>query len=450
MAPFEPEGVYCNIPYRVLPDSSIEAMMPGGLVKFKNMDQFLTASGSATATNVERSVVSYDFLGTPDGRNSNIPSSLRPHDFYAILQEAIKTAEHNSSQLRALVYDRARFNLKRDILYGHSSMGLAELVQQIKDFELAVARIEANALDDQPNPLAQTQPPDMAHIMSSNKVEVLPARRTGPHYAELKPIQWTDDFPRTRWPEEFLRYLRSVNRFIGFALLGMAVIGAIVIVVTLWPLPKASRQIEMTNRSPQVSGPAVKQSGPNESGLASVETSPRLPFPLPTSFGIYVLNDNKLVELEALPINVPDPRVALSAEIKNPSTVTISDHKPAFILFRRDLLNNAPQKVILRVVARMARETKIVNGKPVVTKIEGAWRIRDVSHELKISPIPGQREMVMARLDEGVSLPAGRFALVVNRLGYDFTIDGPAQAPESCLEGFEAATGTVFTQCRTP
>ena len=162
MAPFEPEGVYCNIPYRVLPDSSIEAMMPGGLVKFKNMDQFLAASGSATATNVERSVVSYDFLATKDGRNSNVPSPMRPLDFYSILQEAIKTAEHNSSQLRALVYDRARFNLKRDILYGHSSMGLAELVQQIKDFELAVARIEANAVDDQPNPPAQTESPDTA------------------------------------------------------------------------------------------------------------------------------------------------------------------------------------------------------------------------------------------------------------------------------------------------
>jgi hypothetical protein len=58
--------------------------------------------------------------------------------------------------------------------------------------------------------------------------------------------------------------------------------------------------------------------------------------------------------------------------------------------------------------------------------------------------------MVIARLDDGVSLPAGRFALVVNRLGYDFTIDGPMQAPEFCLEGFETANGSVFTQCRAP
>ena len=451
MTPFEPEGVYCSIPYRVLPDNSIEAMMPGGLVKFKNMDLFLASSGSATAgTNVERSILARDFLENTDKQNSNVPAPMRPLDFYSILQEAIKTAKHNSSQLRALVYERARFNLKRDILYGHSSMGLAELVQHIKDFELAVARIEANAEDDQPSPPQQTEWPDTTEVNSSNAVEILPAMRTAPRYAELSPIRWSDNFQHVRWPEEFLRYVRSANRFIGFALLGMAFVGAIVIVVTLWPLPKASRQFETANKIPQAGETAVKQSSPNESGLASVETSPRLPFPLPTSFGIYVLNDNKLVELEALPINVPDPRVALSAEIKNPSTVTISDHKPAFILFRRDLLNNAPQKVILRVVARMARETKIVNGKPVITKIEGSWRIRDISHELKISPIAGQREMVMARLDDEVSLPAGRFALVVNRLGYDFTIDGPEQAPESCLEGFEAATGTVFTQCRTP
>jgi hypothetical protein len=239
--------------------------------------------------------------------------------------------------------------------------------------------------------------------------------------------------------------VRSANRFIGFAFLGIVFVSAIVIAATLWRSPKVSREIEMTNKLPQAEDTAVAQS----KAPPPIETSPKLPFPLPTSFGIYVLNDNKLTELETLPINVPDPRVALSAEIKNPSTVTISDHKPAFILFRRELLNNAP-KVILRVIARMTQETKIVNGKPVIAKVEGSWRVRDISRELKISPIAGQREMLIARLDDGVSLPAGRFALVVNRLGYDFTIDGPMQAPEFCLEGFDTANGTVFTQCRAP
>src|SRR5262245_30826960 len=451
MAPFKPEAVYSSIPYRVLPDSSIEAMMPGGLVKFKNLHLFLAAAGSGPAnTEVGRSIGSHDLSQKTDRWNSNVPAPARPLDYYSILQEAIKTAKHNSSQLRALVYDRARFNLKRDILYGHPSMGLADLVQQVRDFELAVARIEANAVDDQLN-RAEPERAEAPLARSSNEIEILPAERTTSRYAQLGPIKWTDNLNYVRWPDEFLHYVRSVNRFIGFAFLGIVFVSAIVIAATLWRSPKVSREIETTHKLPQAEDAAVAQSSLNDKKAPPpIENSPKLPFPLPTSFGIYVLNDNKLTELETLPINVPDPRVALSAEIKNPSTVTISDHKPAFILFRRELLNNAPQKVILRVIARMTQETKIVNGKPVIGKVEGSWRVRDISRELKISPIAGQREMLIARLDDGVSLPAGRFALVVNRLGYDFTIDGPMQAPEFCLEGFETANGTVFTQCRAP
>jgi hypothetical protein len=465
MATFEPEAVYSSIPYRVLPDSSIEAMMPGGLVKFRNLDLFLAAAGGRPAdANGGRSSGSDDLLQGADSWSPNLPAPTRPLDYYSILQEAIKTAKHNSSQLRALVYDRARFSLKRDILYGHPSMGLAELVQQVRDFELAVARIEANAVDDQPSPIEQFEPlepslaasSEMSSAASNNDIEILPATRTTARYAQLNPIQWTDNLQNVRWPDEFLSYMRSANRFIGFALLGMAFVGAIVIAVALWPPARGSRPIETADKSPQAGNVVSEQSKPSErnssseSRSASVEAAPKPPFPLPTSFGIYALNNNKLVELEALPISVPDPRVALSAEIKSPSAITISDHKPAFILFRRDLLNNAPQKVILRVVARMTRETKIANGKPAISNIEGTWRVRDISRELKISPIAGQREMLIARLDDDVSLPAGRFALVVNRLGYDFTIDGPVQAPEFCLEGFETANGTVFTQCRTP
>ena len=162
------------------------------------------------------------------------------------------------------------------------------------------------------------------------------------------------------------------------------------------------------------------------------------------------LSDNKLTELEPLPISIPDARIALSAEIDKPSATTISDERPAFILFRRDLLNNVPQKIMLRVIAHMARETKIVGGKAGTTNIDGAWRIRNISRELKISPIPGQREMVIARLDGDVPLATGRYALVLNRTGYDFAVKGTVQSPEFCLEKFETSSGSLFNQCRTP
>jgi len=41
---FEAEGVLAGIPYRVTQGGVVEAMMPGGLVRFNNMDQFRAAS----------------------------------------------------------------------------------------------------------------------------------------------------------------------------------------------------------------------------------------------------------------------------------------------------------------------------------------------------------------------------------------------------------------------
>ena len=98
----------------------------------------------------------------------------------------------------------------------------------------------------------------------------------------------------------------------------------------------------------------------------------------------------------------------------------------------------------------MARQTKIVDGKARTTNIEGAWRIRNISLDLKLSPVPGQREMLIARIDNDHSLAGGRYALVLNRTGYDFAIGGTEQSPAFCLEGFETASGSVFNQCRTP
>jgi hypothetical protein len=37
---FEPTGVYSRIPYRTLPDGSVEAMFSGGMVTFLDLDQF--------------------------------------------------------------------------------------------------------------------------------------------------------------------------------------------------------------------------------------------------------------------------------------------------------------------------------------------------------------------------------------------------------------------------
>ena len=56
--------------------------------------------------------------------------------------------------------------------------------------------------------------------------------------------------------------------------------------------------------------------------------------------------------------------------------------------------------------------------------------------------------MVMARSEDDQSLAAGRYALVVNGFGYDFTIEGPIKSTAHCLDSFEALNGTVFSECK--
>ena len=148
-SPFEADGVYNGVPYRVLPDCSIEAMMPAGLVKFKDMDQLIASSHRAFAGH---SNARSDLLPVLDGRSEN--GLTTPSDYYSILMRAIDAAKQNSAELRHLVYERARFNMKRDFLFGSSDMPLADVVRHVKAFEAAVAHIEATASDDRPKAYA--------------------------------------------------------------------------------------------------------------------------------------------------------------------------------------------------------------------------------------------------------------------------------------------------------
>ena len=146
--PFKSDSAYGGIPYRVLKDASVEALMPNGrIANFSTVEQFLAAANEEPkASNPAGPITTLDSAGQ---WTKNLPASAQPLDYYSILQDTIKNTQNNSTQLRQLIYERARFNFKRDILFGHSTLGLADLVRHVNDFELAVARIEANATGEQ-------------------------------------------------------------------------------------------------------------------------------------------------------------------------------------------------------------------------------------------------------------------------------------------------------------
>ena len=183
-------------------------MMPG-LVMFKDMNQLLACSaGDRADADATRSTRSNGMSTNAGERKSNVPAAARPLDYYSILLEAIDTTKQNRAQLRALVYERARFNFKRDVLFGHSSVGLADLVQKIDEFELAVARIEATAIDDQPQPAyrEQPKPPEPAAATPpSTAVQILPPRPLASLHSGLASLQavqefWGERRPQDVWP----------------------------------------------------------------------------------------------------------------------------------------------------------------------------------------------------------------------------------------------------------
>lgn len=484
--PFQSDSAYAGIPYRVLKDASVEALMPNGeILNFKTVEQFLAAANDKSPN----SDPAQPIRTLPPGGHwtQQLPASGKPLDYYSILLETIKNTENNSSQIRQLVYERVRFNFKRDILFGHSTLGLADIVRHVNDFELAVARIEANAVGNAPNQPARQEShlvqdaQERQKLQDPREVQELQDKDAEQEQQEQSAPIEREPSPTSTLPEIYtpvrplppmyatvnslgdgyvLRSRRTgIYRLIEMSAIGVTVFGVIVTAAMVWSMRKAPVQETSVNEPPKIVASTQQNADQAEpTALTKQEDSKGqnsrpnpLPYPLPSSFGIYALTNNReLTELHSLPIAIPDPRVALSAEITKPSETTISDGKPTFILFRRDLLNSAPQTLALRAVARVIRETKIAGGKPTVTNIDGTWRIRNISHELRVSPVPGQPEMVIARPVNDAPLAAGRYALVLNRVGYDFTINGKEDSPEFCLEGFEASNGLIFSQCRAP
>jgi hypothetical protein len=174
-----------------------------------------------------------------------------------------------------------------------------------------------------------------------------------------------------------------------------------------------------------------------------------LPFPVPAAYGVYALDNGTLIELDSLSEHVPDRRIAISTPINKPSHTILRDSHIKFVVFRRDLAALAPERVDVRVVAKVMRAlTFNANGKPGFAKVDDAWNIRNVFHEFRVQPIPGNPEMLLMQPEKAdFELPPGRYVLVLRNQGYDFTIPGETKDPVHCLERTEAANGIFYSDC---
>jgi hypothetical protein len=362
-----------------------------------------------------------------------------------------------------LVYELARSTLKKHISRNDPGLNNREAQECILALETAIARVEEDSaraerlatdpmlLSASPTELPDTNSVSRAVMTSPSDDLSLEAKSHVPLPAELQSTRTQVPATEIVYPDSGSSRLAQMQRraWLWFILWpAIQLMGLVVLVLVLYmamsgrlglgPAPVNQAVDQESFKQVLLEKARVQSANPPSSGL-----------PLPSSYGIYALSDKHLIELEPLPIRAPDVRVRLSAEITKPSSVRLPDGKLTFVVFRRDLVNSAPQKVTVRVIARVTRAVTLSSGKAVASDIEGSWRIRNNSYDYRVAPLSENREMVAIRPETpDFTLPAGRYALVLGGLAYDFTVDGQITAAEQCLESFEAVNGLVFNECR--
>jgi hypothetical protein len=420
--------------------------------------------------------------GLPEAAGS-VAAGAATSSYQASLLRIIESIEKDPAQLRRLVYDLARMKLGREI--EETTLTPVRVRECIRALETAISRVESDLscseladvsfpllpgdplcpepADAAPEPPAASSPRLRVAAESQEerparlvRAEAEAARSRGavptplrPHQRWPKPPEPTilpsaaPPAPRTERPQveivyperehpDVLRNRRRVWRWLMVwplaQLAGAVALSAVLFLALTGRLHESPPPVTSAGREE----PAVTPSG----------------LPLPASYGVYAISGGQLKELEALPIKAPNPRVALSAEIIVPSKTLLPDGHVVFVAFRRELVNNAPEKASIRVVARVAHAMTFVAGKPSNANLQTSWRIRSNSYEFNVAPLSESREMVSIKPDTtDFALPAGRYALVLNGAAYDFMVDGPVTDRAQCLESVMAIDGLVYSEC---
>jgi hypothetical protein len=316
-------------------------------------------------------------------------------DYYSSLAQVVMASARNDPQLRNMIYDLARHKLRRRVDWELKERVDTDGSKQLLALESAIEQIEADlARDILPN-YANLE--DRDHSPGAQgTIEIIP-----PSQLKLPPYQLEGEFTPV-YPARRSFRIRAVIPVLGVMILGVFAYLAF--------------QREFRNSSyPDGESHSNTSSPGKRSDLPSV--------PLPKSYGVYAIANGQLAELEPLPIRVPDGRTAESAAIATKTTTTLANGRIKFIVFKRDLVSNVPEKVAVRALTCV---NCVDSAEATTTNAGGeAWAIRGISYDMRIAPVSGNPAMIIIRdADPDFSFPAGRYALVLKGVAYDFSI-GP-------------------------
>jgi hypothetical protein len=371
-------------------------------------------------------------------------------EYALILSRMINTVKDDPAEIRATIYEFARAKLKLDTSWAEAAERerlASALEAAIHGVEAFSVRQEQTSLLGPPAPVARIAhgPPSAEQPSRSMTTvgSVTPASedifmpdRARP-YAEVRHVLEVRTSPLGPM---LVRFFVGMLLFAGLA--GLA-----------YYKEKLPAIVESLHLPGAADAPTVTQAtGPAEAKTSVLQQANSPAFPVPSDYGIYALSNGALSELSALSERVPDKRIAVSTPINRPSRTTLPDGKAKFIIFRRDLAGNAPERIDVRVVARVVRASTFdARGKPSFVAVSDAWNIRNLSYEFRVRPIAGNPEMLLVQSENpDFVLPAGRYALVLKEQGYDFVVAGAVTDLSQCLERTDAVNGAFYSECKKP
>jgi hypothetical protein len=360
-------------------------------------------------------------------------------DFALVLSRIIDSIEHDPVQLRNVVYQLARVKLQNEVCGMNPPLSVEEVRHLRRALESAIRGVETFAKKEHDTQL------EYAGIGLNEDQD------SGRHSSAAGRIAFVDaPAPARQRPRSSIRRLRyalaAVTLAVALSVLFVRHFGFVT------SRESTERSPAMTESVVQAPGSrlAVEQAASPKFGLdGSAALSQLSGLPRPTAYGVYAISNGILNELDVLPIRAPDPKVRVSAPINKQSRTTLPDGRIVFIVFRRDFTNSAPERISIRVVAKVRALSFDPQGKGTNSSLEDMWTIRNISYDFRVAPLVENGEMFVIRPeDANFSFPAGRYALALKGQAYDFTVAGVVTETAQCIERVEAVNGTFYAECR--
>ncbi|MGE3149835.1 MAG: hypothetical protein AB7K04_12300, partial [Pseudorhodoplanes sp.] len=211
-------------------------------------------------------------------------------DYQAVLLRVIRATTQDPAQLRSLVYELARIKLKREAWMSEQPLSRAEARAHMEALEAAIADVEAvTSVDDN----AVRALPDHSRGEDGDVTIIEPSRSRRDERIIVVPEARTED-PRHVTLARFLQ------------LLGVAVLAVLIYALAAGRMDFLRGDGEPASiaksKEDRLAAAAKPAAAPAEPLAAPPPPAPPPPaFPLPSTYGVYALNQDRLFALDALP-----------------------------------------------------------------------------------------------------------------------------------------------------